>query len=152
MYLAAVTFILHLWQSFLALHPWGYVIAAAVALSALVKRKAISTGTSAVWKKFDAWFWEKIRTKLQPQQQTSQEGQTQLRTYSGIFQDYVYRTHPHTGFTLTLSSNGFLESIPVNNTHLFEGIKRGTFIQVDTEVAPGLYSELVRRVRIDETT
>src|SRR5437588_12097868 len=86
MYLATVTFILHLWQSFLALHPWGYVIAAALALSALMKRKAIGAGTSAVWKKFDAWFWEKMRTKLQLQPQTSQAGPTQLKTYSGTFQ------------------------------------------------------------------
>ncbi len=141
----------HLWQSFLALHPWGYVIAAALALSALIKRKAISAGTSAAWKKFDAWFWGKIRTKLQPQQQTSQEGQTELRTYSGIFQDYVYRSTPHVGHTLTMTFGGFLHSIPVNNTHLFQGIKKGQLIEVDTEATVGLYSELIKRVRVDET-
>jgi hypothetical protein len=145
-----MSFILHLWQSFLALHPWGYVIAAALALFALIKGKAIGAVTSAAWKKSDAWFWEKIRTKLQPQGQTPQAGQTQLRTYSGIFQDYVYRTHPYVGWTLTLSRNGFIESVPVNTTHLFEGIKRGALIEVDTEVR--INCEVVRRVRIGETT
>jgi len=37
-----MNWLLHIWQSFLALHPWGYVIAAAVALLALIKKKAIS--------------------------------------------------------------------------------------------------------------
>ena len=49
-------YILHLWQAFLALHPWGYVIAAALALLAIVKRKAIGVVTSAVWMKSDSWF------------------------------------------------------------------------------------------------
>jgi len=92
-----------------------------------------------------------MRTKLQLQQQTSHTGQTQLRTYSGIFQDYIYRSTPHVGHTLTMSFGGFLHSIPVNNTHLFQGIKKGQFIEVDTEVTVGIYSELVKRVRADET-
>ncbi|HWY42621.1 MAG TPA: hypothetical protein VNX66_03945 [Candidatus Sulfotelmatobacter sp.] len=151
MYLATVTFILHLWQVFLALHPWGYVIAALLALFALIKKKAIGAATSAAWKKCDIWFWGKIRAKLQPQQQTSQEGQTELRTYRGTFQDYVYRSLPPAGHTLTLSSSGFLVSVPVNFTHLLVGVKPGAYIEVDTEATIGLYGELVKRVRIDGT-
>jgi hypothetical protein len=144
--------ILHLWQSFLALHPWGYVVTAVLALFAFMKRKAIGAGASAVWKKCDAWFWEKMRTKLQLQPQTSQAGPTQLKTYSGTFQDYVYNSTPHNSHTLTISVNGFIHSVPVNDTHLFLGIKKGTFIEVDTEATIGLYSELVKRVRVEETT
>jgi len=107
---------------------------------------------SAAWKKSDAWFWEKLRTKLQLQQQTSQAGPTQLKTYSGTFQDYIYRSTPRNSHTLTISCNGFLHSVPVNDTHLFLGIKKGTFIEVDTEATVGLYSELVKRVRVGETT
>lgn len=148
-----MSFLLHLWQSFLALHPWGYVVTAVLALVAFIKRKAIGAMTSAAWKKCDAWFWEKLRTKLQLQQQTSQaEGQSQLKTYNGTFQDYIYRSTPYKSHTLTISCNGFLHSVPVNDTHLFLGIKKGTYIEVDTEATAGLYSELVKRVRVDETT
>ena len=139
-----------MWQSFLALHPWGWVTTGAILLVGFIKRKAIGAGTTAVWKKFDAWFWEKMRTKLQLQPQASQAGQTQLRTYTGTFQDYVYKSAPYASHTLTMSSNGFQVSVPVNDTHLFLGIKRGTFIEVDTEVR--MSCELVRRVRKGETT
>jgi hypothetical protein len=147
-----MSFLLHLWQSFLALHPWGYVTTAVLALVVLTKRKVISTTVKAIWKRIDAWFWEKMRTKLQLQQQTQQTGPTQLKTYSGMFQDYVYRSTPHNSHTLTISGNGFLHSVPVNDTHLFMGIKKGTFIEVDTEATVGLYSELVKRVRVGEIT
>jgi len=140
-----------MWQSFLALHPWGWVTAGVILLVGFIKRKAIGAVTSAAWKKCDAWFWEKLRSKLQLQQHTSQTGETQLKTYSGTFQDFTYRSTPRNSHTLTISSNGFLHSVPVNDTHLFLGIKRGTFIEVDTEATVGLYSELVRRVRVGET-
>jgi hypothetical protein len=144
-----LNWLLHIWQSFLALHPWRYGSATVLALFAFAKRKAIGAMVSAVWKKFDSWFWEKMRTKLQLQQQTSHSGQ---RTYSGTFQDYVYTSNPHVGHTLTMSIDGFLHSVPVNYTNLFQGIKKGQFVEVDTEVEAGLYSELVRRVRVRETT
>jgi len=146
-----MNWLLHIWQSFLALHPWGYVIAAAVALLALIKKKAISAATSTACKKCDTWFWENIRVKVQPQIHTPQEGQTQVRTYKGTFQDYVYRSLPPSGHTLTLSSNGFLVHIPVNFTHMLAGIKKGQYIEIDTEATVGLYVELVKRVRIEET-
>jgi len=50
MYLSAMNFIFHLWQSFLALHPWGYVITAVLALIAFIKKEAISAATSALSK------------------------------------------------------------------------------------------------------
>jgi hypothetical protein len=146
-----LNWLLHIWQNFLALHPWSYVIAAVLALLGFIKRKAIAAMISAAWEKSDAWFWEKMRTKLQLQQQTSHTGPADLRTYSGTFQDYVYRGNPHLSHTLTMSIDGFLHSVPVNNTHLFQGIKKGQFVEVDTEVEAGLHSELVRRVRVRET-
>jgi hypothetical protein len=150
-YLFGMSWLLQLWQSFLALHPWGYITTGVLALVVLIKRKAIGAAIAAVWKKIDAWFWEKMRTKLQLQPQTSQAGQTLYRTYRGTFQDYYYKSLSPSSYILELSSNGFSEKIPVTFTHILTGVKKGQFIEVDTEVTASLYSELVRRVRIDET-
>src|SRR5258707_872848 len=92
-YLARMSFILHLWQSFLALHPWGYVIAAALALSALIKRKAIGAGTSAMRnaakEKFFSWFGRNL-----PRQKPTFE-----KTYKGIFMGFFqYALPPHEWF------------------------------------------------------
>ena len=146
-----MNWLLHIWQLFLTLHPWGYVIAAAVALLVFIKKKAIGAVASAAWKKCDSWFWERVRVKVHPQLQTPQHGQTHLRTYTGTFQDYVYRSLAPSGHTLTLSSNGFLVHIPVNFTHMLLGIKQGQYIEVDTEVTAGHHDELVKRVRVDAT-
>jgi len=139
-----MSFILHLWQAFLALHPWGYVTTAGIFLLAFVKRKTIGAVLSAVWKKVDSWFWEKIRTKLQIQPQTTQPSETVYRTYTGTFVDYVYKSTPYRTHTLTMSANGFQLNVLVNDTPLLIGIKPGTFIEVDTEA--GVYFEIVRRV------
>jgi hypothetical protein len=142
-------YLLYLWHAFLALHPWGYVVAAALALGLFIKGKAIGAATSAMWRKLDSWFWEKMRTKLQIQPHAGQTGQTDCRTYKGIFVDYVFSSTPYPRHTLTMSCNGFQVNVPVDNTSLLSGIKRGTLIEVDTEVRSGC--EFVRRVRIDET-
>jgi hypothetical protein len=144
--------LLHIWQSFLALHPWGYVTTAGVLLLAFFKRKAISGALSASWKRLNSWFWEKMRTNLQIQSQSLQKGQSHFRTYRGTFQDYSYQSLPFPCHILEMSNDGVLETVPVSQTHLLQSIKRGTFIEVDTEATVGLSSELVKRVRKPKTT
>lgn len=142
---------MHLWQSFLALHPWGYLLTAVLALLALIKRKAIGAVASAAWKRCDIWFWEKLRTKLQIQPPASQAGQTQFKTYRGTFQWYY--EGPNTGgFVVALFNNGFSEKIPVGMTDLFAHVKQGQFIEVETEVTVGKNWETVKRVRVEQTT
>jgi len=82
---------------------------------------------------------------------TPQEGQTQLRTYKGNVSRLRLSKSSPSGHTLTLSSMGFLVHIPVNFTHMLAGIKKGQYIEIDTEATVGLYVELVKRVRIEET-
>jgi hypothetical protein len=147
-YFFGTGYVLYLWHAFLGLQPWGYVTTALVLLVGFLKRKTISAATSAMWRKLDSWFWEKMRTKLQIQSQTN-PSETDCRTYKGTFVDYVYKSTPYPCHTLTMSSNGFQVNVIVNDTSLLIGIKRGTLIEVDTEVRSGC--EFVRRVRIDET-
>jgi len=65
-YLAAMNFILHLWQSFLALHPWGYVATAVIALIAFIKKEAISAATSALSKEVHQYLphWSKLTIEI----------------------------------------------------------------------------------------
>jgi hypothetical protein len=151
MYRAAVSTLVHLWQSFLALHPWGYLLTAVLALFALIKRKAIGAVSSAAWKRCDLWFWEKVRTKLQIQPPASQAGETHLKTYRGTFQWHGVGATTG-GFVVALSNNGFSEKIPVEISDLFAGVKQGQFIEVETEATVGKYHETVKRVRVEQTT
>src|SRR5260370_14946178 len=92
-YLARMSFVLRLWQSFLALHPWGYVITAMLALVAFIKRKAIGAATSAMRnaakEKFFSWFGKNL-----PRQKPTFE-----KTYKGIFMGFFqYALPPHEWF------------------------------------------------------
>jgi hypothetical protein len=148
---AMVDLLLHLWQSFLALHPWGYVIAGVLLLWGFIKRKAVGTATSAAWKKCSEWFWGWMGKKivLPPPQAPPSTGR-QLRTYKGIFQGYLqYENPPHHWF-FTVSSNGITHKVPVWSTQLFSGIQYGQFIEVDTFAIGGWACEQVQRVRIAE--
>jgi hypothetical protein len=140
-------FLPHLWQNFLALHPWGYVTAFGLLLLAFFKRKAISGPVSAILKGLSSRFWEKMRTNLRVQPQSLEKGQSLLRTYRGTFQSYHYQSTPFPSHILEMSSDGVLETVPVADTHLLIAIKPGTAIEVDTEVTVGLSTELVKRVR-----
>ena len=51
-----MNFILHLWQTFLALHPWGYVVTVLLALIAFIKKEAISEAKSALSKQVSQYL------------------------------------------------------------------------------------------------
>jgi len=146
-----VNTVLHLWQEFLALHPWGYVITAVVALVALIKRKAIGAVGAALWNKAKQSFWGWVRKNVAYEPQHAQAVQAQVKTYTGIFRGYnQYENFPRDWF-FTLSGSGFTTKVPVHPTNLFSGVQPGSFVEIDTEVIAGSAVELVRRVRIDET-
>lgn len=140
-------YVTYLWYAFLALHPWGYVSTAVVLLIAFLKRKVISAAVSTGWKKLDSWFWEWIKRKVQAQPQAAQTGQAVFRTYKGSFQDYYYQSHPFDHHILEMTCDGSSVKLEVVATSLFNGVKHGDFVEVDTEAAVGPYPELVKRVR-----
>lgn len=142
-YLANVNLVLHLWQDLLALHPWGYVVAAALGLVALIKRKTISAVTSALWKagkeRFLGWF-----SKSLPHQNPTHE-KTYRGRFMGIFQ---YENPPHEWF-FEVVENGVTHKVPVWRTNLLSGVRHGTIVEIDTE-AHSLGQERINRVRIVE--
>jgi hypothetical protein len=147
-----MSFLSHLWQTFLALHPWGYVSTAVVLLVAFLKRKAISAAISTGWKKLDLWFWGWVKGKVQTQPQTAERGQIHTITYRGTFQDYYYKSDPIPLHFLEITSDGSLLTVPVWETHLLDGIKSGTIVEIDTEATFGSSAERVKRVRRPRTT
>jgi len=68
------------------------------------------------------------------------------RTYKGQFEDYWYSSMPHDAWFVRLSHNGVTTTVPVVETNILVGVRRGTFVEIDTEVRLG--AELVRRVRV----
>jgi hypothetical protein len=126
-YFAAVNYILHLWQTFMGLHPWGYIVAASLALVAFVKRKVIgavaSTAQRAAKNKFFGWF-----SKNLPRENLGKE-----RTYRGIFMGYAqYENPPHEWF-FTLVENGVTHKVPTWQSNLLSGVQPGSFVEIDTE-------------------
>ena len=133
---------LRLWQSFLALHPWGYVITAVFALVAFVKRKAIgaaaSTVRNAAKDKFFRWF-----SKNLPRQKPTYE-----KTYKGIFMGFFrYELPPHEWF-FTVIEGGIEHKVPTMSSNLLTGVQCGATAEIDTQVLPGAKVEVIRRVRV----
>lgn len=117
-YCAAMTLV-QLWHSFLGLHPWRYVIAAALALAAFIKRKAFRAATLAVEKaakeKFFGWL-----SKNLPGQQATHE-----KTYKGIFMGFhQYSNFPHEWF-FTVSDGGIEHKVPTMRSNLLSGVQDG---------------------------
>src|SRR6266513_452469 len=120
MYLAIVSFFLHLWQSFFALHPWRYVTARVLALVAFIKRKAIGAATSAMRntakEKFFGWFDKNL-----PRQKRKNG-----KTYRGIFMGFFqYESPPHEWF-FTVCEDDIEHKVPTMSSNLLTGVQRGS--------------------------
>ena len=142
MYLAIVSFFLHLWQSFFALHPWRYVTARVLALVAFIKRKAIGAATSAMRntakEKFFGWFDKNL-----PRQKRKNG-----KTYRGIFMGFFqYESPPHEWF-FTVCEDDIEHKVPTMSSNLLTGVQRGSVVEIGTEVLPGARVEMIRRVRV----
>jgi hypothetical protein len=122
-----MNWLLHLWQSFLALHPWGYVVAAVFALGLFIKRKTIGALTSAAWnaakKKFFGWFSDNL-----PQRKSGAE-----RTYRGIFMGCAQYENPPHEWYFTLVENGVTHKVSVWASNLLSGVQHGSWVEIDTE-------------------
>jgi hypothetical protein len=65
--------LVQLWHSFLALHPWGYVITAVALAFGFIKRKAISAATSAAAKEAEETFFRWFSKNLPGQKPTHEK-------------------------------------------------------------------------------
>jgi len=142
MYLAIVSFFLHLWQRSFAPHPWRYVTARVLALVAFIKRNAIGAATSAMRnkpkEKFFGWFDKNL-----PRQKRKN-----AKTYRGIFMGFFqYESPPH-GWFFFVCEDDIEHKVPTMSSNLLTGVQHGSVVEIDTQVLPGARVEIIRRVRV----
>jgi hypothetical protein len=137
-----MSFLSHLWYSFLALHPWGYVITAAITLVVFIKGKAIGAAAAAAWKPIKEKFFSWLSKNL-PGQKPANE-----KTYKGIFMGFFQYSNPPHEWFFTLVENGTEYKVPTMRSNLLSGVQQGTFTEIDTQVLPGAKVEVIRRVRV----
>lgn len=135
-----------MWHTFLALPSVVRVAAWAAlgvaALIAAIKARAIHAGVRAVSGAVSDRVRNFTRTWLGIETQTYPSN----RTYKGQFEDYWYSSMPYDAWFVRLSHNGVTTTVPVVETNILIGVKRGTLVEIDTEVRSG--AELVRRLRV----
>ena len=141
-----MSFLQHLWYSFLSLHPWGYVSTAAVALVVFIKRKAIGAAMSEAWKAVKEKFFTWLSKNLPNQRPTNE------KTYKGVFMGYYQYSNPPHEWFFTLVENGTEHKVPTMRSNLLSGVQQGTFTEIDTQVLPGAKVEVIRRVRVRPKT
>jgi len=121
---------------------WGTV--GFVTLITMIKARAIHAALKAAWDTVSERFWRALRKKLAVESHVSSN-----RTYKGTFVDHWYASTPHDAWFFSLSDNGVITTVPVLDTSLLATLKRGTTVQIDTEVLRGV--EIVQRVRVYRT-
>ena len=72
------------------------------------------------------------------------------RTYEGIFQNYWYTSTPQMNFFSLSHFDHVTTTVRVLDTNLLAQLKKGTLVEIDTEVVPGCGYEIVKRVRVHD--
>jgi hypothetical protein len=136
-----------MWQSFLAVPLVVRIIAwaggAVLVLYTAIKAKAIHAAMKKAGRAALARFWKWVYEKAALGH--SQDGNE--KTYKGIFQNYWYTSTPRAMNFVSVTQDGVTTTVPVLDTNLLAGLKRGTLVEIDTETRPGCEYEIVRRVR-----
>jgi hypothetical protein len=89
------------------------------------------------------WVYGKMMSHHSPRDSSE-------RTYRGIFQDQWYASTPHPMNFFKITHDGVTTTVPIASTSLLFGLKKGTLVEIDTEVSEGFPSEMVKRVRVIE--
>ena len=87
-------------------------------------------------------FRERVHKKAtvgQPQDSTA-------KRYKGVFQNYWYKSNPRHMYFFSVTHDGVSTTVQILDPNLLAGLKRGTLVEIDTEVVPGHKYEIVKRV------
>jgi hypothetical protein len=68
------------------------------------------------------------------------------KRYKGVFQNYWYKSNPRHMYFFSVTHDGVSTTVQILDPNLLAGLKRGTLVEIDTEVVPGHKYEIVRRV------
>lgn len=119
-------------------------VGAVLAFVALLKARTIGAMMKkmgeAVLLRFQNWVHKKARLG-HPQGSTA-------KRYKGVFQNYWYKSNPRHMYFFSVTHDGVSTTVQILDPNLFAGLKRGTLVEIDTEVVPGRKYEIVKRVRV----
>jgi hypothetical protein len=68
------------------------------------------------------------------------------KRYKGVFQNYWYKSNPRHMYFFSVTHDGVSTTVQILDPNLLAGLKRGTLVEIDTEVVPGHKYEIVKRV------
>jgi hypothetical protein len=68
------------------------------------------------------------------------------KRYKGVFQNYWYKGNPRHMYFFCVTHDGVSTTVQIWEPNLLAGLKRGTLVEIDTEVVPGHKYEIVKRV------
>jgi hypothetical protein len=120
-------------------------VGAVLAFVALLKARTIGATMKkmgeAVLLRFRKWVHRKA-TLGHPQDTTA-------KRYKGVFQNYWYNSNPRHVYFFCVTHDGVSTTVQILEPNLLAGLKRGTLVEIDTEVVLGHKYEIVKRVRVN---
>lgn len=119
-------------------------VGAVLAFVALVKARAIG----AIMKKMGEAVLLRFRKWAHKKATLGHHQDTNAKRYKGMFQNYWYNSNPRHTYFFSVTHDGVSTTVQILDPNLLAGLKRGTLVEIDTEVVPGHKYEVVKRVRV----
>ena len=117
-------------------------VGAVLAFVALLKARTIG----AMMKKMGEAVLLGVRNWVHKKATLGHPQDSTAKRYKGVFQSYWYKSNPRHIYFFSLSHDGVSTTVEILNPNLLAGLKRGTLVEIDTEVVPGHKYEIVKRV------
>jgi hypothetical protein len=120
-------------------------VGAVLAFVALVKARAIG----AIMKKMGEAILLRFRKRVHKKATLGHPQDSTAKRYKGAFQNYWYNSNPRHMYFFSVTHDGVSTTVQILDPNLLAGLKRGTLVEIDTEVVPGHKYEVVKRVRVN---
>ena len=88
----------------------------------------------------------RFRKRVHKKATVGQPQDSTAKRYKGVFQNYWYKSNPRHMYFFSVTHDGVSTTVQILDPNLLAGLKRGTLVEIDTEVVPGHKYEIVKRV------
>jgi hypothetical protein len=119
-------------------------VGAVLAFVALLKARTIG----AMMKKMGEASLLHFRNRVHKKATLGHPQHSTAKRYAGVFQSYWYKSDPRHMYFFSVTHDGVSTTVQILDPNLFAGLKRGTLVEIDTEVVAGHNYEIVKRVRV----
>jgi len=119
-------------------------VGAVLAFVALIKARAIGAAMKKMGEAVSLLFWKSVHKKAtlgHPQDSNA-------KRYNGVFQNYWYKSTPRHMYFFSVTHDGITNTVQILDANLLAGLKKGSLVEIDTEVVPGRAYEIVKRVHV----